>query len=371
MTDVNTAGAAPIQQPPGALQRLTQRRPLTPDERFRPLPAPFGEPPYRRVLADVIGVDAAAEIARAGELRFHCVGDTGGHRDPAPQRRVAAAMAAELRESSPARFFYHLGDVVYPHGEQEHYPAQFHAAYADYTAPIFAVPGNHDAENDLKGSLALAPFCAQFCSDTVPLHDAATASREPVRQPNVYWTLVHDWVRIVGLWANVPEGGQFASDQVRWLIGELAATPPDVTLILALHQPVVSADLTHGSNLALIDLLDDCAREAGRSVDAVFSGHAHVYERFTRRHQGREIPHIVAGAGGYPELHPIGLEVGPPPVRVPGLPDITLDAYEDTAHGFMTIAVRPGGAEVVYNAVGTDGVVRRADAFAITTPGSI
>ena len=345
---------------PSARERMTQRRTTVPDAGFQPLPEPSGQPPYRLALADVIGtVD--------GPLRFHCVGDTGGWRDPGPQRAVAAAMAAELHEAMPARFFYHLGDVVYPHGEEAHYRPQFHAAYSGYSAPIFAVPGNHDAENSLKGELALAPFLRTFCSDGVALHEAGEPARPASRQPHVHWTLVHDWVRIVGLWANVPEGGQLAADQLRWLTGELSDTPPDVTLIVALHQPVYSADVTHGSNLALVDVLDACAAAAGRGPDAVLCGHAHLYERFTRRHAGREIPYVVAGAGGYPELHPLGRGVGSLPARFAGVPDVTLDAYEDSAHGFMTVTARPGGADVVYSTVTADGVVR-ADAFAITPP---
>ncbi len=349
---------------PSALERMTQRRSTVPDAGFQPLPEPVGESPYRLALADVIGV---TDPTRA--LRFHCVGDTGGWRDPGPQRAVAAAMAAELHDATPARFFYHLGDVVYPHGEADHYHAQFHAPYAGYTAPIFAVPGNHDAENSMKGELALAPFRATFCSDAVPLHEAGATVRPAARQPHVHWTLVHDWVRIVGLWANVPEGGQFEADQLHWLVGELRDTPPDVTLILALHQPVYSADVTHGSNLELVDVLDACAADAGRGPDAVFCGHAHIYERFTRNHEGRAIPHVVAGAGGYRELHPLGRGAGRLPARFPGVPGVTLDAYEDRAHGFLTVTARPGGAEVAYCTVTADGVVQ-ADAFSITPPGA-
>jgi acid phosphatase type 7 len=344
---------------PSALDRLLQRRSTIPDDRFLALPEPLGQPPFRLALQDVIGPVATP-------FRFHCVGDTGGHIDPAPQRRVVAAMAAELEQPDPPRFFFHLGDVVYPHGEADHYRAQFEHAYADYAAPIFAVPGNHDAENGLRsGELALAPFSAHFCSGTVPLHEAGEAVRRAPRQPHVYWTLVHERVRIVGLWANQPEGGQFAAEQLDWLVGELRDTPPDTVLILALHQPVYSADVTHGGNLELVDLLDDCAQRAGRAVDAVFCGHAHVYERFTRRVDGREVPFIVAGAGGYPELHPVGHGVGRLPARFPGLPDVTLDAVEDRAHGFMTVTVGERGAEVVYTTAGPEGPVV-ADRFAIT-----
>ena len=33
--------------------------------------------------------------------------------------------------------------------------------------------------------------------------------------------------------------------------------------------------------------------------DAIFSGHAHLYQSFTRRVGEREIPYIVSGSGGF------------------------------------------------------------------------
>lgn len=345
-----------------ALAQVTQRRPIVPDESFVALPQPVGPPPYRRLLADVIGPSTAEEIARAGVMRFHAVGDTGGHVDPRPQRRVATAMVHELGEEIPARFFYHLGDVVYPHGEESNYGPQFFSAYADYAAPIFAVPGNHDAE---APPVSLGGFLKTFCSVTPPLHDAGIPLPRPLpRQPHVYWTLVHGWLRIVGLYSNVPEGGQFTDEQLRWLIEELRAAPPDVTVILAMHQPVYAVDGTHGSNLTLADALEACFADAGRVPDAVFTGHAHNYQRFGRRLGDRQIPYIVAGAGGYYERHAIADGVSGLPASFPGLDGVTLEAYEDQTYGFMTVTVTPAGADVVYTAV-AEGSVAVVDSFHI------
>jgi acid phosphatase type 7 len=345
-----------------ALSQVAQRRSIVPDESFVALPKPAGAPPYRRQLADVVGAATAEEIARAGVMRFHAVGDTGGHIDPRPQRRVATAMVRELGDDVPARFFYHLGDVVYPHGEEAHYRPQFFAAYAGYTAPIFAVPGNHDAE---APPVSLGGFIKAFCSVTPPLHDAGIPLPRPLsRQPHVYWTLVHDWVRIIGLYSNVPEGGQFADAQLRWLTGELRAAPPDVTVILAVHQPVYAVDVTHGSNLTLADALEACFAEAGRVPDAVFTGHAHNYQRFARRLGDRRIPYVVAGAGGYYDRHEIATGVSVLPASFPGLDGVTLEAYEDQAHGFMTVTVTPAGADVAYTAV-TEGSAVVVDSFRI------
>jgi acid phosphatase type 7 len=347
-----------------ALTQVTQRRPIVPDESFVALPQPVGSRPYHRPLADVIGQRTSEEITRAGVMRFHAVGDTGGHIDPRPQRRVADAMVRELADAEPPRFFYHLGDVVYPHGEEPNYHPQFFSAYADYAAPIFAVPGNHDAESPM---ISLGGFLKTFCSQTPPLHDAGVPLPRPLpRQPHVYWTLVHDWLRIIGLYSNVPEGGQFADDQVRWLIEELRAAPPDVTVILAMHQPVYAADVTHGSNLTLADALGEWYAEAGRSPDAVFTGHAHNYQRFARRHGDFKIPYVVAGAGGYYERHAIadGVSASALPASFPGLDGVTLEAYEDEAHGFMTVTATPRGADVAYTAV-TEGSATVVDSFRI------
>jgi hypothetical protein len=369
MSRQSRPAASPAWTPPDTAPRrktaqaqVTQRRSVVPDGSFVALPQPAGSAPYRRRLADVIGPDQARAINQAGVLRFHAVGDTGGHLDPHPQRRVAAAMVGELAGDVPARFFYHLGDVVYPHGEEPNYSPQFFSAYADYTAPIFAVPGNHDAE---APPVSLGGFVKTFCSDVPPLHDAGVPLARPLpRQPHVYWTLVHDWLRIIGLYSNVPEGGQFADEQLRWLIGELRASPADATVLLAMHQPVYAADVTHGSNLTLADALDRCFAEAGRMPDAVITGHAHNYQRFARHLGDRQIPYIVAGAGGYHERHAMGAGLAPLPASFAGLADVTLEAYEDQAHGFMTVTARPGGADVAYTAV-TESSAAVVDCFQI------
>jgi acid phosphatase type 7 len=280
---------------------------------------------------------------------------------------VAEAMVDELHGPHPVDFFYHLGDVVYPHGEEAGYRSQFFAPYAAYSAPIFAVPGNHDGElTPTSRAGTLAGFLKAFCSEPPLLRDAALRLPRPiVTQPNVYWTLTHDWLWIVGLYTNVPEGGELAGDQLAWLVGELQAAPPEATLILAMHQPVYSADVVHGSNVALGDLLEECFATAGRAPDVVFTGHAHNYQRFAaRRRDGRVIPYLVAGSGGFHERHRVGAGVPDLPASFPGLNGVTLEAFQCREHGFMTVSARRTGAEVVYSTV-SDGTARHFDSFQI------
>lgn len=312
----------------------------------------------------MLSASACEAVDRAGVLRFHCVGDTGGFHNPIPQRAVAAAMATELEGSQPPSFFYHLGDIVYPNGERAHYAAQFFEPYGSYAAPILAVAGNHDG--DLPAGSAATPleaFVDQFCSpDGRPW---CGASRSPQQQPNVYWTLEHKWVTIVGLYTQVPEGGMLDQQQREWLVRELAAAREGVTLILAMHHPVFSADRMHGSNLNLRDTLDQCFARAGRVPDAVLSAHAHNYQRYARVHEQRSIPYVVAGSGGFPELHGLGYGVPDLPAAFAGLPDLTLEAYQHQTFGFLTVNCGPAGASADYNTV-----VRRRpvcyDSFSVT-----
>jgi hypothetical protein len=113
-----------------------------------PIPAPNENPPVMDLSA-VLPAASIAQIEASGQLVFHCVGDTGGIKNPLPQLAVADAMCADLAAFSsyaagqPA-FFYHLGDVVYYFGQEQYYPEQFYDPYRNYDAPIFAIPGNHD-----------------------------------------------------------------------------------------------------------------------------------------------------------------------------------------------------------------------------------
>src|SRR5271157_6466398 len=97
-------------------------------------------------LADVLPSSALKPYSDF--LTFHMAGDTGGIKNAANQFLVADKMTEDFShpdaDARPA-FFYHLGDVVYYFGQDKYYYDQFYDPYRDYPAPIFAIPGNHDA----------------------------------------------------------------------------------------------------------------------------------------------------------------------------------------------------------------------------------
>jgi hypothetical protein len=330
------------------------------NERFFPLPAPTGAPPFRLALANVLGSTKVNDIIQSGKLVFHMAGDTGGVVDPTPQTIVAAKLEEQLSASGgllgPA-FLYHLGDVVYFNGEASKYYSQFYHPYEFYHAPILAIPGNHDGfALDPATESSLDAFMRNFCSpaplNTTP--ENLDTDRDAMIQPNCYFTLEAPFLTLVGLYSNVPEGGVIHQDQIDWFVSELAAAPRDKALVVAVHHPVFSFDKFHSGSEKMRQVLDNAFVASGRQADAVFTAHVHNYQRFTRVLAGREMPYIVAGAGGYHNLHAMQkaadgstLQV---PLHVPG-ENLTLEDYVEDRHGFLRLVVDASQLTVEYYTV--------------------
>ena len=313
---------------------------------FQPLPAPAGRSPFRVDLADVLGAKEIEEIRAGGRLTFHVAGDTGGTADRTALHVVAIQMEKDLTRDGPARprFFYHLGDVVYYHGQTSEYHPQFYEPYRAYDAPVLPIPGNHDGSPDPlnPSEPSLTGFVRNFCASWPHVTpEAGDINRDAMTLPNVYWTLRAPFATVVGLYTNVPEGGSVDDEQSAWLTEELRAAPPEDALIVALHHPVFSTSDEHIGNTHLGEVLDAAAEQAGRLPDIVLTGHVHNYQRFTRRYQQREIPYLVAGAGGHSPLTRIAPYEGkelPQPWQVPSNPDITLERYAADRHGYLRLA---------------------------------
>src|SRR5205807_895298 len=113
-------------------------------------------------------------------------------------------------------------------------------------------------------------------------------------------------------------------------------------IIVTMHHPVFSADAVHGGNSNLLALIDTSVASSGRSPDLVLTAHVLNYQRFVRTQEGRQVPYIVAGGGGYHNLHKVApTSGGEPPVPPWQLPsphaDTVLQAYVDDRFGFLRI----------------------------------
>lgn len=325
----------------------------------QPLPPPTGEPPFRLDLSAVLGEEATAAIEGRGTLTFHSVGDTGGVNSPQPQEIVSMWMENDFQSvDPPPSFFYHLGDVVYFEGQRNDYYPQFYDPYLHYPAPVFAIPGNHDGDLPVPppaGVNSLDGFMVNFCSPDggVP-PDARDAPRPAGIQPNCFWTLLAPLVTIVGLYTNCPEYGVVEQDQADWFEGELAAAPKDKALIVALHHPPYSGDSYHSSSVPMRTLLDQSFANAERTPNLVLTGHVHNYQRWSVPHDGGSLNYVVAGNGGYPNLHSMAHVDGhaPPIGWKDDATGATLESYtQHHRHGFLRLTVTKDAIAGVFTTV--------------------
>ncbi len=326
-------------------------------------PIPTAAPASPMQLSDVVGNDVLGPINRAQKISFHSVGDTGASMAMriATEASVTDAMVADLQQggATPA-FLYHLGDIIYNFGEAEYYYDQFYEPFRAYDRPIFAIPGNHDGavkygrdpHNPLEPTLMA--FLRNFCTtkpDRSP--DSGALLRSTMTQPGVYFTLDAPFVSIIGLYTNVLEdpgvissqGGKWGptldDTQLSWLKAELARLKGprqrrERAVVVACHHPPVSADLNHGGSMGQAADIDVACKATGLWPDVVLSGHAHLYQRFTRKVSNREIPYVVAGSGGHNVTLPRGEVIGKAPIT---WGEYTLVKEPVLKYGYLTVTV--------------------------------
>jgi hypothetical protein len=352
-------------------------------------PRRTGALPYLK-LTDFIPADLANAINAAGKIVFHAVGDTGAAKVNktqaaataiAHEAAVADAMVADIQNggaNGPA-FFFHLGDVIYNFGEAQYYYDQFYEPYREYDRPIFAIPGNHDGM--VFGSSSSAPqvptlsaFLTNFCSAAPdPSPDAPSISRTVMTQPGVYFTLDAPFVSIIGLYSNVmdtgggiisSQGGHFplVNDQLDFLTSELQRLKPERqakkrAILVVVHHPPLSADAKTGGTKGLMDDIDACCTKAGLWPDALLSGHAHLYQRFTRTTNGRQVPYVVSGSGGFAATPP--QTATPPAGTVIG--DHKLEVDPIIQFGYLTVTTDANTLTIAFKTAPRGGPVTQLD----------
>jgi hypothetical protein len=329
-----------------------------PSQPWRDLPPPTGLPPFRMDLASILAAETLNEITSSGILVFHAVGDTGGVNTPTQIENVATYMESDFTladVTARPTFFYHLGDVVYYDGELANYYPEFYEPYMHYPGPIVAIPGNHDGDIDpLTKETTLEGFVRNFCAQTaVHTPEASDAPRTAMTQPNVYWTLLTPLVTIIGLYSNCPEGGQLSQAQIDWFESELKAAPDDRAVIVAVHHPLYSAYGSKPGSQVLHGAIDNAVQASGRVPELVLTGHVHDYQRFTGQLGGKDVPIIIAGAGGYnAKLHVLdaAFHKAKLPATIPGGGGI-LESFCDSQHGYLRISVTKKAIVCEYVAV--------------------
>jgi hypothetical protein len=275
-------------------------------------------------LAQVYGSQGATisqSIQTAGQIVFHSLGDTGSVIGPITQSLVADKMVTDFTEANSAdvpSFCYHLGDAVYYFGEGEYYYDQFFEPFRNYPAPILGIPGNHDGiVYPTDPATTLQAYLRNFCASApAPSPYAGGLSRTTMIQPGVYYTFDAPFVRILGVYSNVLEDPGVISDQggtyptldqrqITFLTTALKRVKTASyagAVIIAVHHPPFTGGSNHGGSPLMLADIDSACTAAGVWPHAVFSGHAHNYQRYTRLVNAFQIPFMVAGCGGHSPL---------------------------------------------------------------------
>jgi hypothetical protein len=354
----------------------------------------------------------------SGNLTFHTVGCTGDPKHSGPGSAVAAGMAAQITTPvSPAvtpSFFYHLGDIAYTSNKSDTMGAlwntQFYAQYKTYAnggepLPIFAIAGNHDGKAVNAPDTEISHFEQNMCAKSAgsSKDNQADPARKETTQPYPYWRLDTPLAWIIGLYANVSNGGVLDDPtekdphgpQYQWLVTQLnwcktqnaSGTPR--AILLALHYPPYNGTIdflergnpTFGGDappwypaaVPLGMIIQDAFNESSQTPDAIFAAHAHLYQRLTLAYTDssgnviRQVPCFIAGCGGHTQLELMATKCGsgvgtvppapfdlfaqhttPVDLAVPTNGSMTVEFYadgtdaENQPYGFLTITLTPG-----------------------------
>ncbi len=341
------------------------------------------------------------KINAAGKIIFHMFGDSGASNVRKYQNELHVAdqvtldAAASSLDNRPA-FLFHLGDVVYNFGEARYYYDQFYEPFRNYPAPIFAIPGNHDSFI-VPGTKPppLTTFQQNFCSpNNVITPEAGSLHRTAMTQPGVYFTLDAPFVRIIGLFSNALEDPGVISNldkkwpavsniQIDFLRAQLTRIKQDKfagAVLIATHHPPFSyappkegsgSGGNHGCSTVMLQQIDQICHEVDVYPHAVFSAHAHNYQRYTRimDFQGKEInvPFIVCGDGGH-NVNPLVRSHKGEPSREPHAGDdvtylegkkgptrvkhLFLAKYDDHNYGYLRVHVDQQYLKIGFHQVG-------------------
>jgi hypothetical protein len=104
--------------------------------------------------------------------------------------------------------------------------------------------------------------------------------------------------------------------------------------------------------------IDNACQSAGVWPHAVFSGHAHNYQRYTRTINNYQTPYLVAGCGGHSPLTKMRATY-----RTPYKIDntLTLESYDDKEYGYLRVIVNATTMRVEFHPQSDGGTTKTPD----------
>jgi hypothetical protein len=125
----------------------------------------------------------------------------------------------------------------------------------------------------------------------------------------------------------------------------------------------LSADAEHAGSTGEQADIDAACKAAGLWPDLVLSGHAHLYQRFTRTvgPNNQQTPYITAGSGGYAATPP-QVKLGPAPITVG---DHTLEIDPIVKFGYLVITCDARTLSVSFRCPVANGKIQDLDAVSV------
>ena len=250
------------------------------------------------------------------------VGPSGVNSD---QSNVIAQIAA-----SGARFAVTTGDTAYPDGSQLNYgdlqqtgsststifgPAFW--AQAGASIPLFNVQGNHGLKStaltNWPQDKAVASSSGRYEMETYCCANSTSSASYPSEWyafnagPARFYVLEAAWdngnVGTADLYENDHDAHWTVdSDEYQWLEADLQAHPKAVSFAF-FHFPMYTDNATEATDPWLDGPSNLEGLLADHGVDAVFNGHAHIYERNEPSAPGMPVSYVTGGAGA--RLEPV------------------------------------------------------------------
>jgi len=212
-----------------------------------------------------------------GAFSFVVFGDcgTGGER----QREIAD----QILRVNPD-FGLIAGDIIYPKGARKDYDTNYFFPYRDIISSICLFPamGNHD----------------YYSEDGKPYLDTFVLPANNPAHSEKYYSFDYGNAHFVCLDSDLKIGEEEEAQQFEWVKDDLSSTKKLWKFVFFHHPPYSSS--RHGSEVSIRKRY--CPIFGEDSVDIVFCGHDHDYERTVKIKNilpdGNGVIYIVTGGGG-------------------------------------------------------------------------
>lgn len=227
-------------------------------------------------LTDILTFNTAKNDSH-GDFSFVVFGDSGTGKDKQSE------IARQIFRVKPDLGLI-TGDVVYREGALEDYTNKYFLPYRDIISSVcfFTAMGNHDYRTD-EGK----PYLDTF---VLPANNHA--------QTEKYYSFDYGNAHFVCLDSNLEIGGREEEEQFEWVKEDLSSTEKLWKFVFLHHPPYSSSH--HGSDVDIRTRY--CPLFENYSVDMVFCGHDHNYERTVKINdffpEKNGVTYIVTGGGG-------------------------------------------------------------------------